>query len=64
MNYELFKEVVAEKIKDYMPQEYQDCKVEIHAVTKVNRDLDALNLIPAGGEGKAAKHDRDSYYKC
>lgn len=50
MNYELFKEVVAEKIKDYMPQEYQDCKVEIHSVTKVNRDLDALNLIPAGGE--------------
>lgn len=45
MNYELFKEVVAEKIKDYMPQEYQDCKVEIHAVTKVNRDLDALNLM-------------------
>ncbi len=47
MNYELFKEVVAEKILGYMPSEYQISKVEIHAVSKVNQTLDGLNIIPA-----------------
>lgn len=46
MNYELFKEVVADKILGYMSPEYQNSKVDIRSVTKVNQNMDGLNLIP------------------
>lgn len=45
MNYELFKEVVAEKFQDYMPAEYADYRVDTHQVTKVNQTLDSINLV-------------------
>jgi hypothetical protein len=48
MNYEIFKEVVAEKFMDYMPTQYKDMKMEIRPVDKVNVTLDGLNLV---GEG-------------
>ena len=48
MNYEIFKEVVAEKFMDYMPNQYKDMKMEIRPVDKVNITLDGLNLV---GEG-------------
>ena len=48
MNYEIFKEVVAEKFMDYMPSQYKDMKLEIHPVDKVNVTLDGMNLV---GEG-------------
>ncbi|BCJ96351.1 hypothetical protein acsn021_39200 [Anaerocolumna cellulosilytica] len=48
MNYEIFKEVLAEKFLDYMPAEYQNMKLEIHPVDKVNVTLDGLNLITEG----------------
>jgi hypothetical protein len=47
MNYESFKEVVAAKFLDYMPQEYQGSKIEIKSVTKINCILDGLNIVPA-----------------
>lgn len=48
MIYELFKEVVAEKFLDFMPQECKDYRVQILPVSKVNKVMDALNLIPTG----------------
>jgi len=45
MNYELFKEIVIENFKDYMPEEYKDGKVIIHQVIKVNQILECINLI-------------------
>lgn len=48
MNYELFKEVVAEKFIEFMPEEYKNCQVDVHSVTKVNKTMDALNLVPIG----------------
>lgn len=45
MNYEIFKEVVAEKFLEYMPEEYQDMRVDVHSVNKVNRVLDGLCLV-------------------
>lgn len=48
MNYEIFKEVVAEKFMDYMPSQYKEMKLEIHPVDKVNVTLDGMNLV---GEG-------------
>lgn len=50
MNYELFKEVVAEKFKEFIPAEYRDCTVDVHPVNKVNQSMDALNLLPTGDE--------------
>ena len=46
MNYELFKEVVAEKILSYMSPEFQNSRVDIRSVEKVNQKLDGLNIIP------------------
>lgn len=54
MNYELFKEVVAEKFKEFMSAEYRDCTVDVHSVNKVNQSMDALNLIPTGDERLSA----------
>ena len=42
MEYEIFKGVVGEKFKDFLPEKYQDAQVEIRPVDKVNRTLDGL----------------------
>lgn len=44
MDYEMFKEIVREKIKDYMSSEYRDAVAEIISVNKVNGIRDALVL--------------------
>lgn len=44
MDYEMFKEIVREKIKDYMSPEYRDAVAEIISVNKVNGIRDALVL--------------------
>ena len=48
MNYEIFKEVVAEKFMDYLPEEYKNMKLEVRPVEKVNKMMDGLTLT---GEG-------------
>ena len=48
MNYEIFKEVVAEKIMSYMPDKYKDMEPRITPVSKVNMTLDGLNLSEIG----------------
>lgn len=48
MNYEIFKEVVAEKFMDYLPEQYHDMKVDVHPVEKVNVTMDAINLLGDG----------------
>lgn len=45
MNYEIFKEVVVEKFKDYLPKEYQGMELSIYPVEKVNVTLDGINLV-------------------
>ncbi len=48
MNYEIFKEVVAEKFMDFMPEQYKDMHVDVHSVDKVNQTLDGLTLTGDG----------------
>ena len=55
MNYELFKEVVAEKFKEFMPKEFKDYKVDVHSITKVNQTMDGINLVPTGDDEAAEK---------
>lgn len=45
MDYEIFKEVVKESFLSYMPNSYQDMKVKVDSVEKVNRKLDGLSLL-------------------
>ncbi len=48
MNYEIFKEVVAEKFKDYLPAQYKDMELRVTSVNKVNRLMDGISLISMG----------------
>ena len=42
MNYEIFKEVVAEKFKSYLPERYQNMELRVESVNKVNRVMDGI----------------------
>lgn len=44
MNYEIFKEVVKEKIKDYLPPMYENAEVNINVTNKVNQVKDGLSV--------------------
>lgn len=44
IGYQEFKEIVVEKIKDYLPEQYQDYTAEINEVNKVNCKREALYL--------------------
>jgi len=46
MNYEMFKEIVAERFKDYLPEGYPDCELQIGTVEKVNQTLDSVAFMP------------------
>ncbi|SFR77483.1 DUF5688 family protein [Anaeromicropila populeti] len=52
MNYETFKAIVADRIKDFLPEQYGDYEIRIQSVRKVNQKLDSLSLVPP--EGKRA----------
>lgn len=44
MEYDIFKGVVEEKFKEFLPEKYQNAQVEIRPVDKVNRTLDGLSI--------------------
>lgn len=48
MSYELFKTLVEDQIKDYLPQSFAFHEVKIHTVFKTNEKLDCMTLVPAG----------------
>ena len=50
MNYEIFKEVVTEKFKSYLPERYQDMELRVESVNKVNRVMDGITLIDHSAE--------------
>lgn len=51
MTYEIFKEVVTERFKDYLSQKYQDMDMLVNPVEKVNCTLDSISLV-GGAEGR------------
>ena len=44
LNYEEFKEKVADEFKDYLPEEFRDMKLQFSKVDKVNETIDGLTL--------------------
>lgn len=45
LNYESFREVVAERFMDYLPEKYQDMTLRIEPVNKINKVFDSIILI-------------------
>lgn len=43
-DYEIFRELATRQILDYMPEEFNDYKVEVKKVSKTNQMLDGLHL--------------------
>lgn len=58
MNYEIFKEVVAEKFKSYLPEQYQGMELRVASVNKVNRLMDGITLV----DNSAEKHISPTIY--
>ena len=46
MDYELFKEVITERIKDFLPPGFMNNRVEIRTVCKINQKKDTLIVRP------------------
>ncbi len=44
MDYEIFKAVLKEKFKSYLPEEYRDAEIKIHPAQKINCTLDGLTV--------------------
>lgn len=51
MNYETFKTAFAGSILDYLPNQYQNWKVDVTEVIKVNSRYDSVTIMPPGGTG-------------
>lgn len=45
MDYEIFKEVMAEKFRDYLPEEMKNMRMDINRFNKVNRTLDGITFF-------------------
>jgi hypothetical protein len=50
-NYSEFKEIVIRDFVDYLPEEYEDFKVNVGTVIKVNSIMDSISLIPMSESG-------------
>lgn len=48
MKYEIFKEVVVDTFKDYLPELYRNMDLRVESVNKVNHRLDGITLVNAG----------------
>lgn len=55
MNYEIFKEVVKDSFKDYLPEQYKDIELRVCSVNKVNRMMDGITRITTNGLKRQGK---------
>ncbi|MCD8189688.1 MAG: DUF5688 family protein [Clostridiales bacterium] len=46
MNYDEFKESIAEQIRDVLPEKYRDAIVEVYPMEKINKSYEALFVMP------------------
>ena len=51
MNYEQFKNVITQNIKKYLPEEFQNYRVEIQEIRKIGEEKEALLVTPQKTDG-------------
>lgn len=54
MGYQLFKDVIMERLPALLPPMYADCELKISTVQKVNQEKETLHVIPKHQEGDLA----------
>ncbi len=68
MNYHQFKEAIMIELKGYLPHRYEEWKLELREVPKVNGYMDGINLLPKEGSGATptiyVEDLYDYYQKC
>ena len=62
MSFEEFKETIAEEIKAFLPEKYEDADIKIHTVQKNNEELTGIT-ITAGDSNISPNIYLDSYYE-
>lgn len=62
-DFEVFKEVVAEQIKEHLPEEYANASVELNQVEKVNENLDSIIIRQSEGQGIAPSVYLNPFYE-
>ena len=61
MDYTMFKEIVRDKIMDYMPEHMKNGEVQINPVNKVNQTRDGLNVYQPGSKAAPTFYVDDMY---
>lgn len=61
--YEEFKYALLDRIKDYLPEEFRDCEMEVSDVVKVNEKIDSLTIIPRDDNVAIPSIYFEDYYK-
>ena len=52
MNYAMFKEIVSEKLADYLPEEYKDRQLSFGSFDKINTKRDGVTFMVKDGDPK------------
>lgn len=50
LGYALFREIISDRIKAYLPEEYKDCDIKIKPIQTVNGLWDGLTILPRNAE--------------
>lgn len=50
MDYESFKNELTERLKEFLPQNYQEWELKVSNVPKINGYMESINLMPASEE--------------
>lgn len=54
MNYEMFKEIVSEKLASYLPEEYKDRQLSFGTFEKINTKRDGVTFMVKDGDPKVS----------
>jgi len=54
MNYETFKEIVSERLADYLPEEYQDRQLSFGTFDKINTKRDGVTFMVRDGDPRVS----------
>lgn len=63
-NYEMFKEIVIETLKDYLPEAYQDMEMKLVPVKRVNKVKDGICFFGDGPISASPTIYIDDMYAC